>query len=183
MPLARLLESLPLVCPKRAAHRYLVAFITDGAALERILGYIGEPSRAAAIVPARGPPARSHDLGIRSEPVVDRDPLDPGEPELEFDQGLSWSPPSSATEVDPDLTPARGACNPRPKPRRGAFGDTTKTSAPLSVEPSPAFALAGCSSGRPRGPTEALGSPIPVRRSGSCRYAIPGCTRRGHPGL
>jgi hypothetical protein len=42
MLLARLFESLPLVCPNCGADRRLIAFITAAAPVERILTQIGE---------------------------------------------------------------------------------------------------------------------------------------------
>ena len=86
MLLARLFESLPLVCPNCGAHMRIIAFITDAAPVERILGYIGEPSRPPPIAPARGPPAWDD----APEPVPDWDLLGQPEPDVEFDQRVSW---------------------------------------------------------------------------------------------
>ena len=86
MLLARLFESLPLVCPNCGAHMRIIAFITDAAPVERILRYIGEPSRPPPIAPARGPPAWDD----APEPVPDCDLLGQPEPDVEFDQRVSW---------------------------------------------------------------------------------------------
>jgi len=50
--------------------------------------------------------------------MPDWDPLQQPEPEFEFDQRVSWQPPSSAAEGAgaPDLTPARRASNLLPNP-------------------------------------------------------------------
>ena len=86
MLLARLFESLPLVSPNCGAHTRIIAFINDAAPVERILGYIGEPSRPPPIAPARGQLAWDD----APEPVPDWDLLGQPEPDVEFDQRLSW---------------------------------------------------------------------------------------------
>ena len=45
MRLARLFESLPLVCPNCGANMRIIAFITEAAPVEQILTHIGEPPR------------------------------------------------------------------------------------------------------------------------------------------
>lgn len=84
--LARLFESLPLVCPKGGAHRRIIAFLTEAAPLQRILAPIGEPTEPAPIAPARGPPAWDDDLG----PTPHWDLIAQPDPGFEFDQGVSW---------------------------------------------------------------------------------------------
>jgi hypothetical protein len=42
MLLARLFESLPLVCPNCCADMRIIAFFTDAATVERILTHIGD---------------------------------------------------------------------------------------------------------------------------------------------
>ncbi|WP_052314972.1 hypothetical protein [Thiocystis violascens] len=56
MLLARLFESLPLVCPNCGADMRIISFITKAEPVERILTHIGEPPRPPPIAPARGPP-------------------------------------------------------------------------------------------------------------------------------
>jgi len=75
MLVARLFESLPLVCPNCGEDMRIIAFVTEGASVQHIIANIGEPPEPLPIAPARGPPACDH---IR-EP-------DPG---FEFDQRLS----------------------------------------------------------------------------------------------
>ena len=86
MLLARLFESIPLVCPHCGADRHIIVFVTEAAAVERILEHIGEPSRPPPIAPARGPPAWDDDLGQ----MPDWDLLGQPEPDVEFDQRVSW---------------------------------------------------------------------------------------------
>jgi hypothetical protein len=54
--LARIFEYLPLVCPRCGEPMRLIAFILDPPVVERILGHIGEPTDAPAVLPARSPP-------------------------------------------------------------------------------------------------------------------------------
>ena len=110
----------------------IIAFVTEAAPVQRILAHIGEPTEPPPIAPARGPPAWDDDLG----PTPDWDLLQQPEPDFDFDQRVSWQPPSSATEgaAPPDLTPTRRASNLLPNPAEARF-DTSERFAPLSVEP------------------------------------------------
>ena len=54
--IARIYEVFPLVCPICAGQMRLIAFITDGAEVCKILEHIGVDSQAPRISPARGPP-------------------------------------------------------------------------------------------------------------------------------
>jgi len=56
MLLARLFESLPLVCPNCGADMPIIAFITEAAPVEQMLTHLGEPPRPPLISPARDPP-------------------------------------------------------------------------------------------------------------------------------
>ena len=78
MLLARLFESLPLVCSCCGADMRIVAFITE--TVRRILTHIGEPPKPPPITPARGP--LSWDEGI--EPLPDADAMEKSEPEYQF---------------------------------------------------------------------------------------------------
>ncbi len=86
MLLARLFESLPLVCPNCGADMRIVAFIAEAAPVERILNHIGEPPRPPPITPARGPPAWED----APQPMPDWDLLGQPEPDFEFDQRVAW---------------------------------------------------------------------------------------------
>ena len=56
MLMARIYETLPLVCPRCQAAMRIVAFITASATIKHILEHIGEPGAPPAIAPARPPP-------------------------------------------------------------------------------------------------------------------------------
>jgi len=86
MLLARLFESLPLVCPNCGADMRIVPFITDATPIEHILTYIGEPAHPPAIAPARGPLAWHDD----PEPMPDCNLVAQPDPGFEFDQRVSW---------------------------------------------------------------------------------------------
>jgi hypothetical protein len=86
MLLARLFESLPLSCPNCGAGMRIVAFVTEAAPVQRILAHIGEHTEPPPIAPARGPPGWDDDLG----PMPDWDLLAQPEPDIEFDQRVSW---------------------------------------------------------------------------------------------
>ena len=84
--LARLFESLPLVCPYCGADMRLIAFVVEAAPVERILLALGEPPRPPPITPARGPPAWDD----ASEPMPEWDRFSQPEPDFEFDQRVAW---------------------------------------------------------------------------------------------
>lgn len=86
MLLARLFESLPLVCPNCSADMRLIAFVIESAPVQRILAHTGEPTEPPPLAPARGPPGWDDDPG----PMPDWDLLGQPEPDVEFDQRLSW---------------------------------------------------------------------------------------------
>ena len=56
MLLARIYETLPLVCPRCQAAMKIIAFITHPDTVARILEYLGEPVRPPPLAPARGLP-------------------------------------------------------------------------------------------------------------------------------
>ena len=86
MLLARLFESLPLVCPNCGANMRIIASVTEAAPAQRIFAHIGEPNEPPPIAPARGPPGWDDDVG----PMPDWDILKQPEPDVEFDQRVSW---------------------------------------------------------------------------------------------
>ena len=69
MLLARLFESLPLVCPNCRTDMRIIAFVTEAAPVQGILANIGAPATPPPIVPVRGPPAWDDDR----EPMPDWD--------------------------------------------------------------------------------------------------------------
>ena len=54
--IARIYEVFPLVCPLCGGNMRLIAFITEGVQIRRILEHIGVDTQAPRIAPARGPP-------------------------------------------------------------------------------------------------------------------------------
>ena len=64
----------------------IIAFVTEAAPVQRILAHIGEPTEAAPIAPARGPPGWNEDL----EPIPDFELIAQPDPGFEFDQRVSW---------------------------------------------------------------------------------------------
>ena len=84
--LARLFETFPLECPRCGGEMRLLAFVTEGATIQRILTHIGEPAQAPMAKPARGPPYWDQE----PEPGMDWEGQMPAEPEFEFDQRISW---------------------------------------------------------------------------------------------
>ena len=54
--IARIYEVFPLLCPMCGGQMRLIAFITEGAQIRKILEHIGEAREPPHISPARGPP-------------------------------------------------------------------------------------------------------------------------------
>ena len=54
--IARIYEVFPLICPHCGGTMRIIAFITFGADIHKILEHIGVDSEAPRITPARGPP-------------------------------------------------------------------------------------------------------------------------------
>jgi hypothetical protein len=54
--IARIYEVFPLVCPRCGGNMRILAFITEGVQIRRILEHIGVDALAPPIAPARGPP-------------------------------------------------------------------------------------------------------------------------------
>ena len=90
MLLARIYETLPLVCPNCHAPMRIIAFITDTGTVRKILDHLGESTLPPRIAPARGPPL--WELGMASEHANDPewDRLAQPEPVFEFDQSIVW---------------------------------------------------------------------------------------------
>ena len=84
MLLACIHESAPLACPQCGADMRIIAFVTDGVSVRRILTHIGESADPPRIAPARGPPAWEEEAELLL------DPLGQLEPDFQFDQTVSW---------------------------------------------------------------------------------------------
>ncbi len=54
--IARIYEVFPLLCPMCGGQMRLIAFITEGVQIRKILDHIGVDSEPPHISPARGPP-------------------------------------------------------------------------------------------------------------------------------
>jgi len=91
MLLARIYETLPLVCPICQTQMRIIAFITETSTMRKILDHIGESTLPPCIAPARGPPLWE---AARASEQAGNDPewdsAAQPEPEFEFDQHIAW---------------------------------------------------------------------------------------------
>ena len=95
--ITRIYEVFALRCPKCGGQMRLIAFITEGTQIRRILDHIGVDSEPPHISPARGPPlwddcdAQTVE-GVASEPdwATDWDGAAQPAPDYEVDQRISW---------------------------------------------------------------------------------------------
>ena len=90
MLLARIYESLPLVCPKCGSSMRIIAFITNASDVKRILEHIGEASEPPVVSPSRAPPEEAFEFGPENHPDVEyefnQDP--PRDDAFDFDQRI-----------------------------------------------------------------------------------------------
>ena len=92
--IARIYEVFPLMCPMCGGQMRLIAFITEGTQIRKILDHIGVDSEPPHIAPARGPPlwdecgGAQMDDGAQIEPNWDL-AAQPA-PDFEVDQRISW---------------------------------------------------------------------------------------------
>ena len=91
--IARIYEVFPLVCPMCGGQMHLIAFITEGAQIRRILDHIGVDPEPPHISPARGPPLwdcgdAQMGEGVQTEP--DWELAAQPAPDFEADQRVSW---------------------------------------------------------------------------------------------
>jgi hypothetical protein len=95
MLIARIYEVFPLLCPLCGGQMRLIAFITEGTQIRKILDHIGVDSEPPHIAPARGPPLWDDggDVqmgdGAQIEPA-DWDLVAQPAPDFEVDQRVSW---------------------------------------------------------------------------------------------
>lgn len=92
--IARIYEVFPLLCPKCGGQMRLIAFVTEGTQIRKILDHIGVDSEPPHISPARGPPLWDDcDVqmgdGLQIEPA-DWDLAAQAAPDFEVDQRISW---------------------------------------------------------------------------------------------
>ena len=88
MLMARIYEVFPLICPQCGGELTIIAFLTEGNPLQRILLHIGVPATPPHIASARAPPEWL-------EVDFDQTYLNDSEEtesvlEFEFDQAVSW---------------------------------------------------------------------------------------------
>jgi hypothetical protein len=82
--LARIYEILPLRCALCGGEMRIIAFLTDHPAIHSILTYLGEPTAAPEVAPARGPPLWEQAVQFHWD-----DTPAPA-PQYVFDQRVSW---------------------------------------------------------------------------------------------
>ncbi len=94
MLIARIYEVLPLLDPMCGGQMRLIAFVTEGTQIRKILNHIGVDSVPPHISSARGPPLwddcgdAQMDDGVHIEP--DRDTAEQMAPDYCVDQRISW---------------------------------------------------------------------------------------------
>ena len=91
--IARIYEVFPLLCPICGGQMRLIAFITEGVQIGKILEHIGVDSEPPHISPARGPPlCEDGDAqmgeGVQVEPAWDL--AAQLAPDYEVDQRINW---------------------------------------------------------------------------------------------
>ena len=92
--IARIYEVFPLLCPLCGGQMRLIAFITEGTQIRKILDHIGVDSEPSHISPARGPPLwddcdAQTDEGAQNEPADWALAAQPA-PDFEVDQRINW---------------------------------------------------------------------------------------------
>ncbi|GAB1234115.1 IS91 family transposase [Ferrigenium sp. UT5] len=91
MLLARIYETLPLVCTLCQSPMRIIAFITEGSSVRKILEHLGESTLPPKVAPARGPPLWEMEAAHRqagNDTQWDSRPQP--EPVFEFDQRVAW---------------------------------------------------------------------------------------------
>jgi hypothetical protein len=98
MLLARIYESLPLVCPRCGNAMRIIAFIMNASDVKRILEHIGEASEPPPVSPSRAPPEVAFAFGPEggAETDFDFNQEPPREEEFDFDQRTEWDDDSEA---------------------------------------------------------------------------------------
>jgi len=91
--IARIYEVFPLLCPLCGGQMRLIAFITSGAEVRKILEHIGVDSEPPRISPARGPPLWDDcdaQAGEEAQIEPDWDLAAQPAPDYEVDQRVNW---------------------------------------------------------------------------------------------
>ena len=93
MLIARLYEVFTLLCPMCGGQMRLIAFITNGAEVRKILEHIGVDCEPPHITPARGPPLWQDcdaQTGEGAQIDPDWDLAAQPAPDYEVDQRINW---------------------------------------------------------------------------------------------
>ena len=94
MLIARIYEVFPLLCPKCGGQMRLIAFVTQGTQIRKILDHIGVDSEPPHISPARGPPLWEDcgDAQIDHKAQIEPDWYLAAQPDPDFDvdQRVNW---------------------------------------------------------------------------------------------
>ena len=93
MLIACIYEVFPLLCPICSGQMRIIAFITEGTQIRKILDHIGVDSAPPRISPARGPPLwggcdAQMGEGVDVEP--DWDQPAQAAPDYKVDQRVNW---------------------------------------------------------------------------------------------
>ena len=93
--IARIYEVFPLLCPLCGGQIRLIAFITEGTQIRRILDHIGVDSEPPHISPARGPPLWDDCSDAQMDDEAQIQPADwdlaaQPAPDYEADQRVNW---------------------------------------------------------------------------------------------
>ncbi len=92
--IARIYEVFPLICPQCGGPMRIIAFITYGADIAKILAHIGVDAEAPRITPARGPPlwddCAAQEPGEDVDIEPDWDMTNQSEPDYPEDQRTVW---------------------------------------------------------------------------------------------
>lgn len=86
MLIARIFETLPLICPHCGAEMEIIAFITETVPKRAILESVNEPSQPPVITAARGPPAWDE----MAENPIDWEQIAQLEEEYQYNQDVAW---------------------------------------------------------------------------------------------
>jgi hypothetical protein len=88
--IARIYEVFPLLCLHCGGQMRIIAFITAGGEVKKMLDRLGVDSRPPRITPARGPPLwDQQDVVDTFDADVQAD-LVPKSPQFQFDQRIDW---------------------------------------------------------------------------------------------
>jgi hypothetical protein len=88
--IARIYEVFPLLCLHCGGQLRIIAFITAGGEVKKILDHLGMDSRPPRITPARGPPLWDQQDVAETFDAEAQTDLVPESPEFQCDQRIDW---------------------------------------------------------------------------------------------